>query len=337
MSRGDGVVFSGDLHEGERVRVLASLDRLQWPGEVAAARVGRLAGGASNHNYLLESPSGTWVLRVAAPDAARFAIDRSRGITAHRIVAEAGIAPMLVAVQLPSGDCLTPFIPGTVVDETAVREEATLRSCVRLLRRAHAIPRAGLGELGPFRASADIAQYARTARREGLRLPPDIDEFLAASLMVDPGDMPFGPRLTHNDVQLANFLIDGHRRAWLLDWEYAGAGNVYFDLAMLASNADMAPDECEGLLAEYFGPDVRPVDRVRLRAMVFLSALREAMWSVVAGVVMTDTGWDYDAWAERFFAKVRAELTELGPQGLAAHARHEPDDERVARLLYAVD
>jgi len=331
------VRFDPGMNADDRERVLASLRRLAWPGLDKGMVISRLPGGASNNNYLLVGRQTSAVLRVAAPDAARFGIDRSSGLATHRQVAADAITPTLLGSHLPSGDCLTLFLDGFTIDAESVRQPELLSSCIDLLRKTHGLavtPGAGIGS---FSASRDIDSYVTLARSEGLSLPPDIDDMVEVSRHLDPERMPFGPRLTHNDVQLANFLVDTAGRTWLLDWEYAGTGNIYFDLAMLASNADMSEEEGEVLLRDYFasaGP-VRPCDRSRLRAMVVLSALREAMWSVVAGPVMSDTGWDYQAWAERFFTKVRGELALRGIDELAEHAEHTADDDRVASLIYS--
>ena len=332
----DVVRFDQDLTPQDRARVTSSLARLELPSDFDEVRIARLPGGASNNNYRVAAIQRTAVLRVAAPDAGRFGIDRGAGLAAHRLVAAAGIAPDLIAEHLPSGDCLTPFLPGRTVDAELLGQPGVLNACIDLLRRTHATRSADLAGCGRFSGSRDIRAYVDTARSEGLELPSDIDAMVEASIRVDPVGMPFGARLAHNDVQLANFLCDDSGRMWLLDWEYAGVGNVYFDLAMLASNADMSAEQREDLLAAYFAPagPVRECDRHRLRAMVFLSALREAMWSVVAGPVMADTGWDYHAWAQRFFEKVRDELTRHGADGLARDAGHAKDDDRVAALLF---
>ena len=42
----------------------------------------------------------------------------------------------------------------------------------------------------------------------------------------------------HNDLLTANFLDDGERLR-ILDWEYAGMGDRFFDLANFASHHDL--------------------------------------------------------------------------------------------------
>ena len=52
----------------------------------------------------------------------------------------------------------------------------------------------------------------------------------------------------HNDLLSANFLHDGER-VRILDWEYAGMGDRYFDLGNLSVNNGFDEAEDERLLA----------------------------------------------------------------------------------------
>ena len=45
---------------------------------------------------------------------------------------------------------------------------------------------------------------------------------------------------------------------WIVDWEYAGMGNRYFDLANFAVNNELDEEQQEALLADYFGEATGP-------------------------------------------------------------------------------
>ena len=58
-------------------------------------------------------------------------------------------------------------------------------------------------------------------------------------------------RPCHNDLLNANFIDDGsHIR--IVDWEYAGMGDVFFDLANFSINHDLDVDGRAALLTAYF-------------------------------------------------------------------------------------
>ena len=108
----------------------------------------------------------------------------------------------------------------------------------------------------------------------------------------------------HNDLLPANFIHDGERLR-IVDWEYAGMGNRYFDLANLSVNNGLNEAGDEWLLECYWG---EPCTRRRLatvRLMRIMSDFREAMWGVVQSAI-SDIDFDFAAYAEEHFESVRA-------------------------------
>ena len=99
----------------------------------------------------------------------------------------------------------------------------------------------------------------------------------------------------HNDLLNANFLDDGERLC-IVDWEYAGMGDRFFDLANFSINHELDADAEHGAaLAAYFG-EVRDEDLQALELMRFMSDFREAMWGVVQAAV-SELDFDFEAYA----------------------------------------
>ena len=119
------------------------------------------------------------------------------------------------------------------------------------------------------------------------------------------GREPLKPRPCHNDLLNLNFIDDGtHIR--ILDWEYAGMGDIFFDLGNFAVQHEFNGEQDEILLRAYFG---KPTDsqRAHLKLMKIMSDLREAMWGVVqAGVSKLD--FDYVGYAEKYFGRFEASV-----------------------------
>jgi thiamine kinase-like enzyme len=109
---------------------------------------------------------------------------------------------------------------------------------------------------------------------------------------------PYTPRPCHNDLLSANFL-DQRGRLILLDWEYAGMGDVTFDLANFACHHTLDDEQLRFFLECYFGTATdRHVARVRL--MEPLSDMREALWGVVqTGLSTLDE--DFAGYARQWF------------------------------------
>jgi thiamine kinase-like enzyme len=265
------------------------------------AQVSYLAGGASNENYLVETGAGErYVVRLAARDATRFNVDRARGAAAHRSAAAAGVSPELVAMRLPEGDSLTRWVDGRILDPQSIREPGVMESVARALRRMHQAEPID----GSWSVFEDIARYAEIARAERLTLPSDWAELTARMSLVGEAfaARPGAPAMCHNDLQLPNVIL-GEEQPWLIDFEYAGMGNRYFDLGNLAVNAELDDREVERLVAAYFGA-ASATESACVRLMMFMAALREATWAVIAEPVLT-LDWDYQAWAALYYDRSR--------------------------------
>jgi len=105
----------------------------------------------------------------------------------------------------------------------------------------------------------------------------------------------------HNDLLNANFIDDGERLR-IVDWEYAGMGDRFFDLANFSINHEFGEEDNRMLLEAYFGA-VREELRA-LRLMRFMSDFREAMWGVVQQGI-SELDFDFVAYADEHFARLR--------------------------------
>ncbi len=117
------------------------------------------------------------------------------------------------------------------------------------------------------------------------------------------------PVACHNDLLAANFIrgnptaAGGAGQIWIVDWEYAGMGDRYFDLANFAVNNELGEAGELALLEAYFAerPSARQVANLRL--MKFMSDFREAMWGVVQ-TVLSELDFDFEQYAGKHFERM---------------------------------
>jgi thiamine kinase-like enzyme len=276
--------------------------------EVVAARIWPdrelelepLGGGITNHNFKVSCDGETYVLRIGGKDTDLLGIDRRAEYAAARAAAELGVGPEVVAFVEPEGYLVTRFVEGEPVPPEDIRRPQGLRETGALLRRVHEGPKFP-ARFDSFRV---VEAYRATALAHGVRVPADYE---AAKARADEIERQLGPRAEHpchNDLLNANF-IRGEDGIRIVDWEYAGMGDRFFDLANFAVNHDLTADDEAQLLESYFG-ERRDGDRARLRLMRFMSDFREAMWGVVQQGI-SDLDFDFEDYARRHFE--RLELT----------------------------
>jgi thiamine kinase-like enzyme len=159
-----------------------------------------------------------------------------------------------------------------------------------------------------FDAFQIVERYERTAREHGGG-PPEGYAALAAGAAAIRGALAgpeHDPVPCHNDLLPANFVQDGERLR-IVDWEYAGMGDRYFDLGNLSVNCEFAEGDDERLLAAYWGEPCTPRRFAALRLMRIMSDFRESMWGAVQAVV-SDLDFDFREYRDRHAARVRTAL-----------------------------
>ena len=266
-----------------------------WPDQDVSLE--RLGGGITNHNFVARVNGAAYVLRIAGADTELLGIDRAAEHAAARIAAELGVGPEVVGFV--EGSLITQFIGGGVVPVDELRRPEGLREAAGLLRRVHDGP-SFPAKFDSFRV---VEIYRWRAEEHGVRIPPAYDE---AKTRADEIERQLGPRREqpcHNDLLNANFIASpGGIR--IVDWEYAGMGDPFFDLANFSVNHQLTEDEVETLLAAYFGA-VTDEQREHLRLMRFMSDFREAMWGVVQQGI-SDLDFDFVDYANRHFERALA-------------------------------
>lgn len=279
----------------------AAVDRL-WPDR--PARITELGGGITNHNFKVDVDDGGFVLRLGGAKTELLGIDRAVEYAAGTRAHEVGVGPEVVAFVPSQGWLVARFIDGRPISPEQMREPETLRKAMAALRKLHSaapIP-------GRFDAHAVVEDYRAKAVAHGVEVPVEYDDAHAWSVRIRAarGEQPLVP--CHNDLLNANFLDDGEIR--IVDWEYAGMGDRFFDLANFSVNHEFSVDDDRRLLAAYFG-EVRPTDLASLRLMRFMSDFREAMWGVLQGGI-SELEFAFGEYAARHFA--RLERTAAAPE-----------------------
>jgi thiamine kinase-like enzyme len=246
----------------------------------------KLRGGLTNTIYKVEYGNDAYVVRMFGPGTELLGIDREREHAVSVAVAAAGVAPEIVG-YLPKGSIteiddfqgasVVHFIVGKLLDEADARKPETLQRIVTTLKTCHAAPVGeDLGE--PFSVFKIVRHYVDEAKKNKVALPASLNDALAN---MDRIEKEVGttetPCLCHNDLLAGNFIDDGTTMR-VIDWEYGGMGDRYFDLGNFAVNLQMTDEQETAFLRAYFG-EATPASLRRLKMMRLASDLREATWS----------------------------------------------------------
>ncbi len=276
----------------------ALLDRM--PGWRGRARIVRaLDGGITNRNFLVDVEGARFVLRVAGSETELLEVDRSCEFEAATRAAALGIAPAVIGWIEPEQYLITEFVDGIALSPHELATQDRLRTVAASLRLFHKSP--------PLRRDFSVFsvpfRHLEVALARGAHVPNQFDRAASCAASIEAVFKHASePRVAaHNDLLNANFLAAG-TRVWLIDWEYAGNNDRYFDLANLSINNSFDGAADDTLLTEYFGA-VTDRRLARLALMKIMSDFREAMWGVVQHTIST-FDFDYLAYSTQHFERL---------------------------------
>lgn len=278
------------------------LNRLPLFAGQSDLKIVELSGGITNRNYKIKTADGqAFVLRVGGNDTGLLGIDRRAEYGCTLAASRVGVAPEPVAFLEPEGYLVTRFVSGVGLPAETIGSAENIRRVVGAIKTYHALD--GFpGSFSPFRV---VESYLPISRQYQAPLPQNIDWFLATSTEIETamlGD-PFRPTPCHNDLLNGNFLDDG-AGIRILDWEYGGMGDRFFDLGNFSAQHGFDEEQAELLLREYFGAPTQ-AQRARLQLMKIMSDMREAMWAMVQCNV-SQIEFDYVGYGQKYFDRIEA-------------------------------
>ena len=281
-----------------------------WQNERREIRVTPL-GGLTNTNFRVSVDGEAFVLRVSGPNTARLGIQREHEWAALQNAAAAGIGPEVIAYLPPEGHLVTRWIDGRHWTAEEFRTHPRVRLLTETVRRIHALPSNG-AVFSPFQR---VNAFLETARSFHVHLPDSLEsafetmQIVQAEQQADPSAWQC---FCHNDLASVNYLFnEPEHKITVLDWEFSGWGDRYYDLATIVythdSDGPISPELENWMLECYFGAST-PFQRRRLAGMKFMLLLFTGAWALAqtgmqqAGLIPVVEDFDYLDFAGYLFA-----------------------------------
>jgi aminoglycoside phosphotransferase (APT) family kinase protein len=197
--------------------------------------------GPLAHSWLLEYGNEQAVLRIDQPAAKSLGLDRAAEFARLEAVAAAGLGPRPIAVDAAQGLLLRPYVAGRTWQDADLGQVANLQRTAALLRRVHSAHI----DAPPLDLQAAISRYARLAGPHAA-----VQAGTCRALLARCQD-PRAPLVfCHNDPVAGNFVM-APGALWLIDWEYSGFNEFWFDLAVVSGQHDLPERGVRGLLEAY--------------------------------------------------------------------------------------
>jgi thiamine kinase-like enzyme len=266
--------------------------------DVSDIRISPLEGGITNLNYRVDVGGECFHVRLPGRNTELLGIDREHEHAAQLIASQSGIAPEVIDFIRPEGYLITRFIEGRPIPPEELRQPENLQRLAEILRRIHSMPKIP----GVFNAFQVVRDYTEIAQRYNVSFPKNFDRLIQRmyDAEIALNNQPISPQPCHNDLLNGNFLLTDW--LYILDWEYAGMGDPFFDLANFSNNHELVVEEDYFLLGCYF-EEITPQNIAHMNIMKVMSDFREAMWGQVqAGI--SDLDFDFREYADKHFERL---------------------------------
>lgn len=261
-------------------------------------RIEELSGGLTNRNLKVTTPDGTYVARSNRSHTELLGIDREAESVNTRAAEQAGIGAPFVEFRPDLGLLVIGFIEGRTFTDADLREPGQLGRLAEACRQLHDGPRFA----NDFDMFTRQAFYVRTCRERGFPIPEDYEAYdadfqrIRAALAVKPvATVP-----CNNDLLAGNIVDDG-QKLWLIDYEYSGNNDPFFELGNSWTECRLDEDHLAELVTAYVGHESPALlARARLRAVT--SRYGWSLWGFIQSAALADDlGFDFYAWGmERF-------------------------------------
>jgi thiamine kinase-like enzyme len=272
-----------------------------------ACTVEPLPGGLTNRNYKITTPDGTYVLRHSNPSSAdELAVDRRAEYENSVRAAATGVGAPVVDFLPDDGVLVVGFLEGESLTDEHLQRPGILPRVAVACRKLHG------GQ--PFVNRFDMFElqldYLGRVRRRGFRLPAGYLDHagnvrrIRAALGVRPEPL----RPCNNDLLAANFIDNGGTVS-IIDYEYSGNNDPYFELGNIWSECHLTVDQLEELVGSYDdAPSKSHLARARLWGL-----MSQYGWTLWASIQDATSAMDFDFWSWGMEKYERAEATFAGP------------------------
>lgn len=242
-------------------------------GQLSSERIKR---GLTNQSWRVQGCGYDVVVRLSTADEHALQIDRLREARVLKQVEHAGIGPEILWCAPQDRLLITRTLPGHSWEEHEAREPHNIKRLAVLLRRLHTLPIAS--DIPNIELTAVLRNY--WTELELGQSEPIHDPRRARALQIARiSDAQTRRCLCHTDLYHFN-IIDNGERLWIIDWEYAGIGDPYFDLASVCCWHHYDAALRRQLLREYFG-EVDEQSVAQLEQMCWLFDYIKELWFAV--------------------------------------------------------
>ena len=228
-------------------RIKNLLDQLNWNRLECVIDPNPL--GSTNESYLCTVRGEKYVLRLGTKQAGILSINRHAEEAALKLVSKLQCGANLIYYDLETGNMVTEYIRGREMTGEDLQNPPYFCRMIQVLKTVHAQKMSD-----QFDFYADIERRLNYIKEHNIPLHAQFNlayekyQQYKNRNNINPV-LHYG--LCHGDPFPNNFILSDSGKVFLIDYEFAGMSDIFFDLACIAPS--LALENQKELLRLYFG------------------------------------------------------------------------------------
>ncbi|MCL2352556.1 MAG: phosphotransferase [Firmicutes bacterium] len=245
-----------------------------------------LPGGYVNKTYKIKCTDRIYCVRInnsrQTPYLGLDTVQEAQAIQQANLL---GIAPKVYNLDHAVEYLITDFFAGKCLSGDDASSPEIMKKYVRALKLVHD----NIKVDRIFSIYDQLNKYIETARICNMRLPAGTGKVMAEVeriRKIRSNSKLLYKVFSHNDTFNNNILYDGDS-VCIIDWEYCGYGDGFFDFAHLANCVGLTDEDQQLMLKLYFGyyePEIWEM----LRQMKYISDVYGATWFIFHASIAED-------------------------------------------------
>ena len=237
-------------------------------------------GGMTNHSYKITRLDGSEYLVRVPGEGTEELINRLDERKSTELGCKLGIDSKLLYFG-DDGCKVMEFIhdPQLMSDEV-MRKQEVLTQAAEIFHKLHTC---GEDTGVRFEVFEMASLYEKIIRDGGVSLYSDYEDVkqTVMNIKAEVDKNGVAPKVPcHNDSLVANWVLDGNGKLYLIDWEYSGMNEAMWDLSCLSIEAEYGEEEDADLLDTYYKLEGREVGLEDKKRFIAAKLYVDFLWTL---------------------------------------------------------
>ncbi len=229
----------------------------------------KLNKGLTNDNYLITIDHQRFILRVPKSDSAQI-VNFAHEAKALDLAKQADLDVNTLYYDQQTGIKITQYVDDLKTFDEVNSPDKLIRTAI-LMKRLHSLNQTIGYDFDPISRYRQYRSYVKK---------PLIDDHKAQSILDAVEQLSFKATLCHNDWVPGNIGFTQHKD-YLIDYEYAGDNDPFFDVMSFITENDIAPSDRQTFYDAYFGHPLSSSERHHLTVYEDFHNLLWCTWALM--------------------------------------------------------